>query len=222
MVKTLQKHNMVRYIMGETERRFPISDQMNDEWWRIKKITRNKGGKRQRREKARSKREIKRTSVENDCLFDEGWLRSDKVKRALLWRVWSPKRGKIGRTNRRRGQNMWKERNAEGGKDRKRANAERAAALKKNIWEPSGSREKNAGLSWNSRLPLATLLAYLPASYPTNTFPQKTQRRGRREQRESLSSASSHSPQTTRSAVKVHRVLLTDGIRLRSTHHKTL
>lgn len=33
-----------------------------------------------------------------------------------------------------------------GGKDRKRANAERAAALK-NIWEPSGSGEKNAGLS---------------------------------------------------------------------------
>lgn len=27
---------------------------------------------RQKREKERSKREIKRTSVENDCLFEEG------------------------------------------------------------------------------------------------------------------------------------------------------
>lgn len=41
---------------------------------------------------------------------------------------------------------MRKERDTNGGKDRKRANAERAAALK-NIWEPSGSGEKNAGLS---------------------------------------------------------------------------
>lgn len=199
-----------------------------DEWWVMKDEGEGKRQRerRQRREKGRRKREIKRTSVENDCLFGEGWLRSDKVKRALLRRVWSLKRGKIGRTGRRRGWNMWKERDTEGGKDRKRAKCRESGRFKKHLGAIREWREKR----WTQlklSAPLATLPAYSPASYPTNTFPQKTQsRRGRvqsiRELRESLSSASSYSPQATRSAVKVDHVLLTNGIRLRSTHCKML
>lgn len=149
----------------------PLPD-IRDKWWVMKDEGERERGKDRG---GRSKREIKRTSVEKDCLFDEGWLRSDKVKRALFAKGVIPEE----RENWKGRQNMWKERDTEGGKDRKRANAERAAALK-NIWEPSGSGEKNAGLSWNSRLP--SLHCYSPASHPTNTFPQKTQSRGGRVQ----------------------------------------
>lgn len=84
---------------------------------------------------------------------------------------------------------------------------------KKNIWEPSGSWEKIAALSWNSFPPLSlsTLPSFLPASHPANTFPQKAKRRGRaqciRGLRETLSSTSAHS-------LRLHKesMLLTDGI----------
>lgn len=45
-----------------------------------------------------------------------------------------------------------KARETQRGKDRESKSGVRAPALK-NIWEPSGSGEKNAGLSWNSQLP---------------------------------------------------------------------
>lgn len=221
--ETLQKHNIVPYIIGETECHCPTSGyrwMTSDEGWGREKESRDRG------ERGRSKREIKRTSVENDCLFDEGWLRSDKVKRALLRRVWSLKRGKIGRAGRRRGQNMWKETQRGKKIEREQTQRERereSGCFKKHLGAIRERREKR----WTQlklSAPLATLLAYSPASHPTNTFPQKTQSRGGRVQsiRESLSSASSYSPQTTRSAVKVDHALLTNGIRLRSTHCKTL
>lgn len=67
--------------------------------------------------------------------FEEGVIPEEKEN----WKD-GQKEGRVG------GQDMRKKRDTEEGKDRKGVNAERAAA-RKNIWEPSGSREKNAGLS---------------------------------------------------------------------------
>lgn len=98
-----------------------------------------------------------------------------------------------------------RKKDTEGGKDRK-SKCRKSGCFKKHLGAIRERREKR----WTQlklSAPSATLLAYLPASYPTNTFPQKTQRRGGRiqsvrEQRESLSPERSHSSQTTASAVK--------------------
>ncbi len=49
--QTLQKHNMVRYIVWEAECYFPTSEQMNDEWWRMRGRERAKAEEGEAKEK---------------------------------------------------------------------------------------------------------------------------------------------------------------------------
>lgn len=125
-----------------------------DEWWVMKD---EREGKKQTEEKqgwGKEETQNKRTSVEKERLFGEGRLQSDKVKQALLSRVRLLKRGKHWKEEARR---IRERRDRETG-GIKRTNTE--SVCFKNIWEPSASGEKNAGLSWNTSLPL---LRCLPA-----------------------------------------------------------
>lgn len=87
-------------------------------------------------EERRSKREIKRASVENGCLFEEGLILMGQGDASAVLEAAIHK----GRGNMEEEEYM-KERDAAEGKDRE------GCCCFKNIWEPSGSGEKNAGLS---------------------------------------------------------------------------
>lgn len=132
------------WFCGETQQkqRYNRRNSTHQTRWMMRgsgrsKQTKGRGGKKRRHK-------IKRTSAEKDCLFDEGWLQSREGKQAH-----SLKRGKTERKT--AGEYVKGGIKRQGGI--KRTNTERVSASK-NIWEPSGSGEKNAGLSWNTLLPL--------------------------------------------------------------------
>lgn len=145
---------MVHCIIGATERHFPAPDQRNDEWWRM--------GERERsKEKRRRRSEKQKRNKENKC-----------GERLFIWRgvitirqgeastfakgVIPEERKKLEGQAEGGGRICERRETHKGGKRQKKSKCRewaRAAAALKNIWEPSGRGEKNAGLSWNSRLP---------------------------------------------------------------------
>lgn len=123
---------------------------MNDEWWMMKEREKgeNKGNTEQ------GKAEKQKRNKENKCgeqLFIwRGVITIRQGEASTLVKGVIPEERENWRDREREGALYVKgelERQRGGGIERARAPA------LKNIWEPSGSGEKNAGLSWNPQLP---------------------------------------------------------------------